>query len=346
VTNIERDIPPLPNGWFAVAWTDDLKAGEVKSLRCLGRDLVIFRARDGSVGVFDAYCPHLGAHLGFGRVEGNRIICPFHHWEFDVTGVCQKIPHTQKIPKKAVLGILPVRETNRVIQVYHHAAQQPVAHEPATFALLEGKGWTVCGRKQYRLRSHPYDLAENAADEVHLRTVHGTAVVSARLEESETEFATYFELESMLGRRRLPFRVALETHIHDLGHMIITVRMGLKISFHIVQYVTPVERDQLEVRHLYVVKRGHGLPGIAALLAARVMLKFALVNSDRDKPIWNHKSFKRSPVLSEGDAMLGRFRRWARRFYQDGEMNGNSREMQSWRCGVGASSDSDVDASR
>jgi hypothetical protein len=122
--------------------------------------------------------------------------------------------------------------------------------------------------------------------------------------------------------------------------------MGLKISFHIVQYVTPVERDQLEVRHLYVVKRGHGLPGIAALLAARVMLKFALVNSDRDKPIWNHKSFKRSPVLSEGDAMLGRFRRWARRFYQDGEMNGNSREMQSWRCGVGASSDSDVVASR
>ena len=227
----------MPNGWFAVAWADDLKPGEVKPLRCLERDLVIFRGRDGSVGVLDAYCPHLGAHLGFGRVEGNRIICPFHHWEFDVTGVCLKIPHAQMIPKKAALRMWPVREANRVIQVYHHAAQHPAVNEPATFAPLEAKGWTVCGRDQYRLRSHPYDLAENGADEVHLRTVHGSAVVSARLVESESEFATYFELEPMLGRHRWPLRVALETHIRELGHMIITVHIGQRISFHIVQYI-------------------------------------------------------------------------------------------------------------
>ena len=333
---LEREVPPLPNGWFAVAWADDLKPGEVKPLRCLERDLVIFRARNGSVGVLDAYCPHLGAHLGFGRVEGDRIICPFHHWEFDVAGVCQKIPHTKTIPKKAALAVWPVRETNRVIQIYHHAAQHPAINEPATFAPLEANGWTVCGRDQYRLRSHPYDLAENGADEVHLRTVHGSTVVSSRLVENESEFATYFELAPMLGRHRLPLRVALETHIRELGHMIITVHIGQRISFHIVEYMTPVERDLVEVRHLYLVKSGHGVLGTTAYLAGRVVLRFALANSDRDKPIWNHKSFRRSPVLSEGDGMLGRFRRWARRFYQvDGEATGGSeREISERNSGT------------
>jgi 3-ketosteroid 9alpha-monooxygenase subunit A len=326
-----REFPPLPNGWFAVAWSDDLNVGQVKSLRCLERDLVIFRAGDGSVGALDAYCPHLGTHLGVGgRVEGNRIVCPFHHWEFDVTGVCQKIPRAQKIPKKAVIANWSVREVNGVVQIYHHASQHPPLRDPLAFAELEDNSWAVCGRDQYQLQSHPYDLAENGADEVHMRTVHGNAVVNSRLEESETEFATYFEMEPFFGKRRLPFRVCLDSRIRDLGHMIISVRIGQVMSFHIVQYVTPVERGLVDVRHIYMVKGARGFSGLAKRLLARVVLKAALINANRDKPIWNNKSFQRTPVLAEGDAMIGRFRRWARQFYQqDEEVAGNERETSA-----------------
>ena len=59
-----RDVTlPIPNGWFAVAFSKDLVDGEVERVRAFGEDLVLFRTRSGRAAVLDAYCPHLGAHL-------------------------------------------------------------------------------------------------------------------------------------------------------------------------------------------------------------------------------------------------------------------------------------------
>ena len=34
---------PIPNGWFQVEWSHELKAGDVKPLKYFGKDLVLFR---------------------------------------------------------------------------------------------------------------------------------------------------------------------------------------------------------------------------------------------------------------------------------------------------------------
>jgi phenylpropionate dioxygenase-like ring-hydroxylating dioxygenase large terminal subunit len=84
---------PIPFGWYGVAFSEELPAGEVKILRYVGQELVAFRSESGQARVVDAHCPHLGAHLGHGgEVVGENIRCPFHHWEFDGEGVCQKVP--------------------------------------------------------------------------------------------------------------------------------------------------------------------------------------------------------------------------------------------------------------
>jgi len=46
--------------------------------------------RDGeNVRAIDNTCPHAGAALAFGYVEGNSVCCPWHCWEFDLTtGKC------------------------------------------------------------------------------------------------------------------------------------------------------------------------------------------------------------------------------------------------------------------
>jgi hypothetical protein len=65
-------FPASPNGWFGVGAGADLAPGDVWPLTYLGRDLVLFRGEDGVARVFDAHCPHLGAHLGVGgRVCGD-----------------------------------------------------------------------------------------------------------------------------------------------------------------------------------------------------------------------------------------------------------------------------------
>ena len=64
--SFQRFPMPIPFGWFFVHYSDDLKIGDVKTLRYFGQDLVLFRNEGGAAGMLDAYCPHLGAHLGHG----------------------------------------------------------------------------------------------------------------------------------------------------------------------------------------------------------------------------------------------------------------------------------------
>ncbi|OXH81003.1 Rieske (2Fe-2S) protein, partial [Burkholderia multivorans] len=71
----------IPFGWFCIGYSDEVAVGDVKPLRYFGKDLVMFRGESGEIGVLDAYCPHLGAHMGHGgTVEGDSLRCPFHHW--------------------------------------------------------------------------------------------------------------------------------------------------------------------------------------------------------------------------------------------------------------------------
>ena len=63
-------FPAHPNGWFRVAYADEISAGEVKPLVYFGRDLVLFRDEAGAAhvlaGVFAQNRP--------GRLEGRGLV--------------------------------------------------------------------------------------------------------------------------------------------------------------------------------------------------------------------------------------------------------------------------------
>ena len=81
--------------WLPVALAEELPGIDCVPLRVkvLGEDLIAFRDTDGRVGLVDAYCPHRGAPLFFGRNEENGLRCVYHGWKFDVEGVCVDIPN-------------------------------------------------------------------------------------------------------------------------------------------------------------------------------------------------------------------------------------------------------------
>ena len=78
---IARERPaiplPMPWGWFHVLYSHELEVGESKPLFYFEQELVAFRTESGVAKVVDAYCPHMGAHLGYGihenteRLSGN-----------------------------------------------------------------------------------------------------------------------------------------------------------------------------------------------------------------------------------------------------------------------------------
>jgi phenylpropionate dioxygenase-like ring-hydroxylating dioxygenase large terminal subunit len=59
----------------------------------MAEDLIAFRDTDGRVGLVDAYCPHRGAPMFFGRNEENGLRCVYHGWKFDVDGECVDLPN-------------------------------------------------------------------------------------------------------------------------------------------------------------------------------------------------------------------------------------------------------------
>ena len=59
----------------------------------------------------DNACPHAGWSLGNGSLEGDRLVCSLHGWNFDVfTGEC-----TLSGDK---LGTYPVRVENGVLEIF------------------------------------------------------------------------------------------------------------------------------------------------------------------------------------------------------------------------------------
>src|SRR5688500_6064156 len=90
-------MPRLPRAWYWLADSRSLARGPVaRSL--LGRRVVAFRTAAGRFAALDARCSHLGADLGRGKVLGESIQCPFHHWCYDVDGHCRHVPRQSTVP--------------------------------------------------------------------------------------------------------------------------------------------------------------------------------------------------------------------------------------------------------
>src|SRR5699024_5818895 len=107
--------------WFCVGNPDEFPVGSARAIYYLERHLVAWRSDDGALHVQDAFCPHLGAHLGHGgKVKGDCIECPFHGWTFDGDGANTNIPYSERTNKKAHLRSFPVVERNGLSMIWYH----------------------------------------------------------------------------------------------------------------------------------------------------------------------------------------------------------------------------------
>jgi toluene monooxygenase system ferredoxin subunit len=66
---------------------DDLWEGEMREFSVRGRRVLVVHAEGGTVSAFAALCPHQAFPLVEGKLEGTKLTCAAHLWEFDaVTG--------------------------------------------------------------------------------------------------------------------------------------------------------------------------------------------------------------------------------------------------------------------
>jgi 5,5'-dehydrodivanillate O-demethylase len=76
----------LRHYWYPVAFIRELDELPVKKVRLLGEDFALFRTPDGDYGIVAERCPHRGASLAYGYIEGEGLRCGYHGWKFDTEG--------------------------------------------------------------------------------------------------------------------------------------------------------------------------------------------------------------------------------------------------------------------
>lgn len=160
----------IAEGWYWALRSSELPQGSVKGVSLLGRELALYRGEDGRVAALDAYCPHMGAHLAEGCVDGRGLRCFFHGWKFGRDGRCGEIPALGGRPAPNVrTGSWPVEELYGMIWVWtgpepRHALPCPPELEGAEVAS------TLGGR--FVKNCHPNVVMINAIDAHHFNTVH------------------------------------------------------------------------------------------------------------------------------------------------------------------------------
>ncbi len=84
-----------------VASLSQLPAGSVTEVAA-GNDVYALCNVSGRITALSGTCPHRGGPLGQGALHGNRVVCPWHAWEWDcVTGENDFDP-TRKVATYAV----------------------------------------------------------------------------------------------------------------------------------------------------------------------------------------------------------------------------------------------------
>ncbi|MBK8576429.1 MAG: Rieske 2Fe-2S domain-containing protein [Elusimicrobia bacterium] len=91
------------SSWVRVAGVNEIPVGQCLGVSVEGQDIGLFNVQ-GNICAMDNVCPHRGAPLSEGRLDGAQIVCPWHGWAFDVLtgkggmdpGRCQKTFSVEK----------------------------------------------------------------------------------------------------------------------------------------------------------------------------------------------------------------------------------------------------------
>ena len=96
-----------------ISRSDEIKPGEVKSLKFCDNQVVAFRTESGEATVLDAFCPHLGAHLGEGGCVKGEHRVSFSCMALEQRWDLRRDTYAKNFPPKA-------KET----QIYHYPTKE------------------------------------------------------------------------------------------------------------------------------------------------------------------------------------------------------------------------------
>ncbi|HEY1077327.1 MAG TPA: Rieske 2Fe-2S domain-containing protein [Fontimonas sp.] len=314
--SLERCPFPIPVGWFFIDYSETLKAGEMRNVFVFDQEWVLFRTESGKPGMTDPYCPHLGAHMGHGgKVCGEHLRCPFHHWEYDTAGWCKSIPYAKLMPpiakKQAILRALPMVEKYGMMWAWYHPQCEPPSFElPYIPEIEDATGYVGNRRGSWTADTCIQEIAENGPDVAHLKFLHGSPIIPPV---QTTYEGPVMKLDIGQGY--------IQGTSYGPGLNVMRFNQH-GITATMISYSVPISKEKTQMnmsfRH---VDHPAGSPELAAskkvidhMIGAAEGEESAGFESV-DFIVWNNKKYRPNPLLCDGDGPVLQFRKWFKQFY-------------------------------
>ena len=84
-----------------VATVDDVPEGTAIVVQASGKSIALFNI-NGEFYALNNMCPHQGGSLGDGFIDGSKVTCPNHSWEFDIASGKGVMPPSEGVQAYAV----------------------------------------------------------------------------------------------------------------------------------------------------------------------------------------------------------------------------------------------------
>ena len=159
--------------WHPIAAVSEFDGKWTRRVRLLGEDLVLFRDKQGRVGLIAEACPHRRASLALGIPTQDGIRCPYHGWAFDHGGQCTEQPNE---PEKSAFRHKVRTPAYSVEEMggLHWAYLGPAASKPL---LPRVDGFVADGTIRMLGRTvipvNWLQIMENSLDPIHTEWLHG-----------------------------------------------------------------------------------------------------------------------------------------------------------------------------
>jgi phenylpropionate dioxygenase-like ring-hydroxylating dioxygenase large terminal subunit len=164
----------LEQHWFVVALSDQVRSRPQRVV-VFGKPIVLVRSSEGSVWALEDRCPHRGAPLSAGRLQGHGIVCPYHGWTFDGDGRCTATPGAVNPMGDFRVPAFRVLERDGLVWLTTGAT----ARLPERVTAMNPERQRFV--QQMRWGAPIIDAQENFLDALHTHTVHPGLVRQANL---------------------------------------------------------------------------------------------------------------------------------------------------------------------
>ncbi len=297
---------PYQHGWYQIAFERDL-INEITPLSFADTPLIAVKANN-QVRIFDANCPHRGAHLGYETcLDGNVIACPFHGYRIGLGQGGGETYSVKEFQSFVMGGMVFIRLSER------ESPDFPLAIND----LVQDHTLVTAFELQVEV---PIEMViENGFDQGHFKGVHGL-IEEPKLKVErgalgELTVSGVFKIPRSSWNSYSPDNAAVITEFFGRafspGTIIVRLRGEEPYNYHIISSAVPLKGCQS-----CIVRLSLALPNKVASDTAFIsaLIEASKIGLQKDLAVWNHLNLNFQNKYSDADAPVLSFHRFCDEF--------------------------------